>query len=537
MNTFNFSLRALKHPLSLVSIGLLLLNDQVLKMAAPSWLTGKLSDFAGLFFFPFLLICLLSLFRLAPNAAGWTAFGLTAVWFAGIKTVPFANLVTESAISWLTGTPSHIALEPSDLMALISLWPAWLLWRHVAALGPAVEKRPGWIAWAVLAIGWLGTVATSCPPILSVKRLAVVDTTIYARAGDEVSNPPVFKSSDGGRTWDQVTNAASNLPDVVAMLNTSVSSLYQLCNPQIPSACYRIAGAERVEESVDGDQHWQTAWEVPWGRRQYMDRRLKGGLLACRKPSVDMGPYDLAFVDTAGHRALVVAMGNEGVLLRTSAVTWERIGVSLAHPTPFYGNVIDLVLYTFPETFASLLVAMGALLMLASVTWLTVIRSKRSDPPAGRSPAWAIRPAMGVLLFVILASACGVNTFGLIGSAHGYEDFVNRFTVGAVVIALESWPLSILAVVSLGVGYFWTWRRVIPIASRPEFARRAHRISWLAALGLLGLLPLPFGLWVVGIIPLYQIAAVLALLVGLVVVVWGVRTVLRLSRQAVAAGE
>jgi len=55
MDTLHIALRCLRHPATLISISLLLFNDHVLKIAAPSPLTGKLSDFAGLFFFPFLL--------------------------------------------------------------------------------------------------------------------------------------------------------------------------------------------------------------------------------------------------------------------------------------------------------------------------------------------------------------------------------------------------------------------------------------------------------------------------------------------------
>src|SRR3990170_5839611 len=55
------SLSALGHPLTLACIGLLLVNDHFLKRLYPSTLTGKLSDFAGLFFFPFLLTALLGL--------------------------------------------------------------------------------------------------------------------------------------------------------------------------------------------------------------------------------------------------------------------------------------------------------------------------------------------------------------------------------------------------------------------------------------------------------------------------------------------
>ncbi|MCC6617494.1 MAG: hypothetical protein IT341_00485 [Chloroflexi bacterium] len=41
----------LLHPVVLGAIGLLLLNDHVLKTTTPGFVTGKLSDFAGLAFF------------------------------------------------------------------------------------------------------------------------------------------------------------------------------------------------------------------------------------------------------------------------------------------------------------------------------------------------------------------------------------------------------------------------------------------------------------------------------------------------------
>ncbi len=48
----NNSSRLLLHPLFLLSLVALIINDHVLKAAIPSVLTGKLSDFAGLFVFP-----------------------------------------------------------------------------------------------------------------------------------------------------------------------------------------------------------------------------------------------------------------------------------------------------------------------------------------------------------------------------------------------------------------------------------------------------------------------------------------------------
>ena len=44
--------RALATPIAIFAIALLVVNDHVLKLACPGLVTGKLSDFAGLMFFP-----------------------------------------------------------------------------------------------------------------------------------------------------------------------------------------------------------------------------------------------------------------------------------------------------------------------------------------------------------------------------------------------------------------------------------------------------------------------------------------------------
>ena len=45
---------ALLHPVSLAAIAVLVVNDHILKASHPGWWTGKLSDVAGLVFFPLL---------------------------------------------------------------------------------------------------------------------------------------------------------------------------------------------------------------------------------------------------------------------------------------------------------------------------------------------------------------------------------------------------------------------------------------------------------------------------------------------------
>lgn len=77
-----------EHPLVLTAVFLVAVNDHILKQSVLAGaVTGKLSDFAGLFFFPFLLLDLLSLVRrewqdstaLFLGGAGFTGFAFVAL--------------------------------------------------------------------------------------------------------------------------------------------------------------------------------------------------------------------------------------------------------------------------------------------------------------------------------------------------------------------------------------------------------------------------------------------------------------------------
>ena len=59
--TLRKALGLLAHPATLAAIALLLINDHLLRRLWPSELTGKLGDFAWLFFIPFALTALLAL--------------------------------------------------------------------------------------------------------------------------------------------------------------------------------------------------------------------------------------------------------------------------------------------------------------------------------------------------------------------------------------------------------------------------------------------------------------------------------------------
>jgi hypothetical protein len=138
---------ALLHPIALAAIATLLLNDHVLKARFPGFVTGKLSDIAGLVFFPLLLAAAVEALSRAAGLVAADAPALsrrrviagcaaaTALAFAAVKTWEPATAACEAAFGvaqwplragWalargaLPGmpVPARITCDPTDLVAL-----------------------------------------------------------------------------------------------------------------------------------------------------------------------------------------------------------------------------------------------------------------------------------------------------------------------------------------------------------------------------------------------------------------------------------
>jgi hypothetical protein len=133
---------ALLHPLAVGAVALLAFNDHWAKAHLRGVVTGKLSDFAGLIFFPLLLQALVECAQ-AATGRRWQpslrvllgALGVTVVVFASVKTwTPAAEVYrvgfglarwpVDALVAWAQGaalpglTRVQLARDATDLIAL-----------------------------------------------------------------------------------------------------------------------------------------------------------------------------------------------------------------------------------------------------------------------------------------------------------------------------------------------------------------------------------------------------------------------------------
>jgi hypothetical protein len=135
----------LLHPLAVASIVVLLVNDNILKAVYPGWLTGKLSDVAGLVCFP-LLLALVVPMRLAVAATGvafaaiklWEPATAAGEWVMGAVRWPL-DAVTTLSLPALARV--DIVRDPTDLLAMPSLAAAWWIYSARGRDSPAGTAR------------------------------------------------------------------------------------------------------------------------------------------------------------------------------------------------------------------------------------------------------------------------------------------------------------------------------------------------------------------------------------------------------------
>jgi hypothetical protein len=297
------SLRCLQHPSTLLSITILLLNDHVLKVLYPSWITGKLSDFAGLFFFPILLSAILGIilskFSITKKTLGIISFGFVIIWFSSVKIIPLINTFTTDLASILLGYRTRFILDPTDLVALLSTIPAYFIWKQ-----PILHK-PTYTAYLAFFIASAAVIATSppYPTVYEVTNLEYDQEGIVYAAGIEdwkETYYPVGISRDGGLTWE----------DSDTIFNIEQKSLpIKHCSQIHHEICYQITRWGRLKE-VTPDHELVTV------------------------ESVKTRAFDMVIFNWDDQEVVIVAVGEYGIFRRELPDgKWINIPV-LAAKTP-----------------------------------------------------------------------------------------------------------------------------------------------------------------------------------------------------------
>lgn len=299
----------LVHPAFTGALVVLVLNDHVLKAAFSNAITGKLSDFAGLFVITILLALVLPV-RPALALAG-TGFVVLKLW----------RPAAELAAPVLGGVTLQ---DPTDLVALLILPIAYRVFRgHRVPEGPGAATSLAAVASG--AIAFVSITATSCadPPVVAAVATDEGTGSVYARVflyewegGQEVE---WARSDDGGLNWVQVATPAED-PSRPPL---------PICGED--RTCYRVVANDRVEQKMAGGE-WITAFAFTEEELSRMRLRRGSG---CVIPLEEDLFRSMTVVDE--HDSVVVAMGSQGVLTRAPDGSWRRIGVLDTHPVQLWG--------------------------------------------------------------------------------------------------------------------------------------------------------------------------------------------------------
>jgi hypothetical protein len=255
------SLAALVHPAALAAIAILVLNDHFLKYAVPSWLTGKLSDFAGLYFAPY--VCLAAVFAVLSRGRGfWTGRPIAMATYCTIALL-FTILKTSADASHevfvVSGQRISFVTDPTDLLALLSLPISYAMWAREMSRErrriSSPRRVPRMFAWCLAGIA---IVATSSPPQPSITSVAVdrIDGgQMYAVLEYAAERNGVYVSRDAGSTWSRTTAATGVL--VADPVESGI--VYLVESPGSQSGLLRVsvprASAEEIGPYARGNRY------------------------------------------------------------------------------------------------------------------------------------------------------------------------------------------------------------------------------------------------------------------------------------------
>jgi hypothetical protein len=386
------SLVWLGHPVTVLALVVLVVNDHILKAAHPGLLTGKLSDVAGLVLAPPLVAVLASLIapRLRARTVAVGAVAAVGLTFTIIKSSGYAAGAASAAWS-LLWPPSLVRADVTDMVALPALAVAWWAWTRSSSRPRTVPTR--WVrairVGVLLPAALIGVAATSAASWPEAFTVSVRDGMLYAGTRD-VGDDGDFRDdatswrarTADGLSWTPVPDAEQSAVDADLI---AASRVRKACSAARPQICFRVVpGRLGVEQSADAGSTWSPSWRIPDGQWRALSRAYP----SVRSSEDHLSSASVAVLDTAAGLVVVVANGRDGFARRSASGTWERVGfpaVTQARDLPspgafntsrrFFDVVIVLVLVVVLATSTFAVGAVGAAVRAGggAVWWLFLL--------------------------------------------------------------------------------------------------------------------------------------------------------------------
>lgn len=483
--TFTKSLFLLSHPISLVAIILMFLNDHAFRVYWPSWVTGKLSDFAWLFFMPFALAMLLALIipssvRNHQKIVRSLSYSTIGALFVLGNTIPITNQWISEVLEGILSIQIQITRDPTDLIALVFCGLSWLMWQKTET--PIIMDRAK--AFFLLPFVAILSIANSAAPDLGIDYLQIKDNKIIASA----SCNRFFESGDGGLSWK-----ASDLDNVihceeVPYWNSTGERMVE--DPDNKDILYRTGDGNKFEISNDRGKNWEDVPEILFASQA----ELAFYQIQTQKYSLgEPGPYSsLRDPQTSN---LILSMGVEGVLVQKPSGEWVLVSVGDYGPKRLTASMIPLLLI------GEILLALElALILFSSISFVILPRT------------WVrivlLIPLWLAWMFVAVIMQPALNAgYGLV-----FQNIV------LIMIGILALPYSIDSL-------FRVNQRV---------PQKRRLLIMLSLLGIPAFL-FPFLLWSLNVIPSYVISMICGLLISAFLLIFGITQMKTSDLQDISA--
>ena len=382
------------HPVTLAALGVLLVNDLLLKALWPgAWVPGKLSDLAWMMFAPPVLAYVLSFATLgrlqAQRAAFVTAFAGLPLFYVAFNTFQPVHDVVLHVLGFIGGDGPRSPLDPTDSLVIpVAMAAAIWVWRRPPMEAQSIRTRLAYLAAFAAALASVATSVAADYGVDQVGRTASGSLIAATTSNSDESMDGVFESTDGGLTWTNTGErfVTTEKRQFMELGEKAPSGIFSKGNIRITAHEVLMSSGDVVysfEFLQSGGNRWMQALD----KRNILDR-----VIATR-------PLDYFYDSQSGN--LILAMGLQGVVVAAPNGTTTQVPVGRYSPT-------DFSLVSKTRTFFSSL-AFQETPLYTGVAFLLALSIAALALAASTASNWArVYLALGAAISAFLAISVGV---------------------------------------------------------------------------------------------------------------------------------